>query len=641
MTVSNAYNYNNSQWFRPKTLTSTAATTGSDNSANQAATSQKSMNLLVDSYLKNSSQAPRLLCASQDTVEISDRYYYDLENCKKERINLGGNSYGDLVNGNTANTEEITEENYVIMALDTTGKPTHYYAKATEQQLEWGGQYTFHADGTISFYCPKEDWLNKGTQGLKEGISGTHATSINSEIALNALEKLPAEKRAIADLIDTAASRAGLSDDEVKKLKIETTNGKIVVGGLKDKNKLKKMEQALNEIEDLPKRIEEFQLEERILYDAIKSLNVTPYQLTEGGRDFVSGMEYLEWRVKENGGDIDSLTNLGNSALAYAAVEYFRDPIETADFSHKKKGVANPAGDMESALFDLKNKIADAVMSHNRLLDENDPTNIDMQNITIRMTSSGKIEFGGNFSTEATTNYHAETMLRQIVEDVMAPGEDGSESLFATALQRMIAMHDDAFGGENIEKEAVFEFGMKSSGNAYVEDKTGEAESITMENIGKSIAEYVRSVSPDEKVDKSEFSVSEDGKIQYTGFTSAAASEVVQQLNAVIDKVNKFGTHVLDMELPINKLAVDIIKNLNSLDSYGPNASKKYLNYSSPSEQDDKFAEQYNKWYPKQNFIYAKFDSTENDESYARRQEFRAWQEQEFQARNRGNSPVV
>lgn len=257
------------------------------------------------------------------------------------------------------------------------------------------------------------------------------------------------------------------------------------------------------------------------------------------------------------------------------------------------------------------------------------------------MTSSGKIEFSGNFSTEATTNYHAETMLRQIVEDVMAPNEDGSESLFSTTLERMIALHDDAFDGENIEKEAVFEFGMKSAGNAYVEDKTGEAENITMENIGKSIAEYVRSVSPDEKVDKSEFSVSEDGKIHYTGFTSAAASDVVQQLNAVIDKVNKFGTHVLDMELPINKFAVDIIKNLSSLDSYGPNASKKYLNYSSPSEQDNKFAEQYNKWYPKQNFIYAKYDSTENDESYARWQEFRAWQEQEFQARNRENSPEV
>lgn len=368
MTVNNAYNYNNSQWFPPKILTSIASTPGSGNKANQVAASQKSINTLVDSYFKNSSQAPRLLCASQDTVEISDRYYYDLENCKKERLNLGANSYGDLVNGNTADTEEITEENYVIMARDNTGKPTRYYAKATEQQLEWGGEYTFNADGTISFYCPKEDWLNKGIQGLKEGISGTHATSINSEIALNALEKLPAEKRAIADLIDTAASRAGLSDDEVKKLKIETANGKL---------KLKKMEQALNEIEDLPKRIEEFQLEEKILYDAIKSLNVTPYQLTEGGRDMLSGMDYLEWRVKENGGDIDSLTNLGNSALAYAAVEYFRDPIETADFSHRKKGVANPAGDMESALFDLKNKIADAVMSHNRLLDENDPTNID------------------------------------------------------------------------------------------------------------------------------------------------------------------------------------------------------------------------------------------------------------------------
>jgi len=507
---------------------------------------------------------------------------------------------------------EISHEYYEQRDLRDPNRPK--WINATEEELASGGRYVRNENGDTVFVVAKDAYQELGIQGMKESLERGNIMSRMKEEVLNALEFLPGEKRAIASLIDSAASKAGLSRNEINKLKIETDGkGNIVVGGLKDRDKLKKVQQALNASNGLAGRIENFQFIEETMYKRINSMNITPLQLMEGG-PAISGMEWIEWKVSQTD-DIDSIEGMYDP-IGYAVLDYFKDPIESADFSHKKKGVANPKGDMEKAIYNIKDQITAKFGEYNRSEDAKGKGNrIDWSSAKIRITQSGGIEFEGRFAASDKSNNYAENLIREMLQKAMQPSEDGTESIFTTALNRVTIMHDDEYGSGDemgISKESVFEFNLSLNGptDAYVLDRNGNAEELAKDSIKKDVAQEINKANPTEKIDSDSIAIAKDGTISLIGKNTAAASKIIDQVNNAIAAA-KVGARI-DTSSSINKLAVDILTKLQSFNSYGKNASKKFLNYKHEIDVETEYADKYNKWSDEQNYTYSDYIPTEN-----------------------------
>lgn len=505
---------------------------------------------------------------------------------------------------------EISYEYYA--QRDLREKSSLKFIPPTEEELKSGGMYMKDENGNTYFRVAKNDYQEKGIQGLRESLNPGYIGSRMTEDVLTALEFLPGEKHEIAALIDTAASKAGLNKNDIKNLKIEVdAKGNIVVGGLRDKTKLQKVQKELNNVNGLAERIDNFKFLEKMMYENVKSLNVTPYQLVtdEDGNatGTINGMDYLEQLASQTN-DIDSIEGL-NDPLAYALLEYFKDPIETADFSHKASGVANPHGDMEKATSELKDLIGEKFLEYNRSLEggPDSPDRITNRNIKIRIMESGAVEIEGKFSESAITNSHAESIVRDAIQKFMMPADDGTESLFTTALQRMTIMHDEEYGNDiGVEKEAVFEFSLGAQRTAaYVVDKNGEAEKAAQDAITQDIASFINEAAPESNVNKKSISVGEDGKISWNGPRNAIASEIVNQLNHAILVAKDGGT--LDGAGKLNDLATGILEKLRSVNTYGPNAKKDFLHYKGTTQKAEEFAGQYAAWTEKQPHPYSTY----------------------------------
>ncbi len=514
---------------------------------------------------------------------------------------------------NTRGTDwvEISEGYYIQKKY----KNSTLFIPATDEQLASGGYYVKDENGTTYFQVAKEEYQKKGIQGMLASLVPGEVNARMSEEVLTAIQFLPGEKREIASLVEHAAGKAGLSSYEIKKLKIEiNSQGKIVVGGLKDRATLKKVQDALNEVDGLAKRIEHYQFLEKNMYNKVKALNITPYRLADDGNPAINGMDYLEWMIGQADGDIDSVEGL-NDPLAYAMLEYFRDPIETADFSHKDKGVANPQGDMEKSTLAIKNRIVDKFMDYNRRLNSNadDPNRINWNNAKIRITESGAVEIEGSFAKTASANAKAESIVREILQEYLQPSEDGTESMFTTALQRITTMHDEAYGESDVEKEAVFEFFLSdiSATNAYVIDKNGDAAEQVDKAIRNDVAAFVNASVEDGKIDATDLSVDKEGKITLAGAGKTQASSLIDQLNSAI-QIARHGGYLAG-ESALNQLAFGILTRLKSLDAYGPNSDRKFLDYKSEAQEQQEHAVKYNQWSKTQPYTYSTYKPDPND----------------------------
>ncbi len=404
-----------------------------------------------------------------------------------------------------------------------------------------------------------------------------------------------------------------MSKNEINKLKIEIdAKGKIVVGGLKDKNTLKKVEDALNGVSGLADRIDNFQLTEQIMYRSVRELNITNFQVMEDGTT-LTGMDLLEHLAVQTE-DIDSIEGL-RDPLAYACLEYFRDPIESADFSHKDKGLANPKGDMEKALRDVRMQIQDKlnIFNQQRGMNSWDENAINWSNGKVRITESGSIEFEGRFSKSEEANNYAQFVVREALQEAMMASEDGTESIFTTALQRITMNHDAEYGdGEEIgvKKESVFEFSLNSTNtDAYVIDKSGEAEKRTHDAIKKDVAALVNAENPGNTIDAKSISVGKDGKLSFNGTDNLIASSIVDQVNHAMLTAKQGGK--LDTSTSINKLALDIMKKMSALNAYGPDADKKYLNYKHEEDEEWEYMDRKKEWMKNQSYPYSTW--TEKD----------------------------
>ncbi len=351
-----------------------------------------------------------------------------------------------------------------------TGEPRDVYEKQGWYAIGYERFEHGHFDSDGNYVSTKN--TSSGGAAASNEIDPAKAQAFEQMKSL--LESLKSEKSDINSLVQKHAASAGISDSDVKRLKIEVNaSGKIVVGGIKDAKKAKALEQALNNENGLANRIKNFQNNEKKVQEFFEKNNI-------GGMSLASGAKNLD-HIKElalEGISPEELGTVVDDPLALAAMDLYS--MGGPDFSAGSKGVADPKGALTKELEKAKKKIEELFNNANIQAEKfagsaGQPNGaaaaekMSLTGATIKITADGGITFDGRFAKSDSANSQAEALVRMVIQEMFQDNENsGFESTAATAARQLLVNHDAEFG-EDAGKAAVMEIsGNKTS--AYIDN---------------------------------------------------------------------------------------------------------------------------------------------------------------------------
>lgn len=270
------------------------------------------------------------------------------------------------------------------------------------------------------------------------------------------MDAVKTQKSDISSRIDAVLKERGLSRSGLGKMKIEVdASGKILVGGLKDKNAAKAIEDALNQDDGLGAAIKEYQQSERELSKRIKDYTgCSLYELTMTSRGDINARirEAVEGDQHDLG--VDYYMNLGflGSTLEFVtqddiAALSFGDGV---DFSAELDLMADPEGNIRQAMDDVYKSIQSAFDELNReyaeTLRQKGVTGdamagylLNAAGAAITIDSDGNIDVSGVLSRDPEMNKKGLNAIRDVVRNMLAETESNSYhvNVFLAASQNL------------------------------------------------------------------------------------------------------------------------------------------------------------------------------------------------------------
>ncbi len=430
------------------------------------------------------------------------------------------------------------------------------------------------------YYNQNGKYVSVAGEKILQSLEGTESTTEDSpdlgdafKQAYEIIKKLKEEKQSLNEIIKKAAQGVGLSESEVKNLKIEVdSSGKIVVGGISDVKKAKELQSRLNEQSGLANRFKNYQDNEHTLHTIFEKNKIGGINLASGAK----GLDNIK-EIAKSGQTPEDLGSLMDDPLAVAALDLYA--ISGPDFSYGSKGVADPSSALNKELDKAKKKIEEmfnnANMRAEQLASQVGNRNefpasekMSLSGATIKISADGSINIEGRFAQSNSANSEAETLVRMALNDMMQNGEDGSESVFATASRQLLVNHDDKYG-EEAGTTVVMEIGSQTT-KAYI---VNPAKTLKMDSDIKSTAAKYLSQEAGISIAADMISVDDNGKISFNGSTanvdSCQAEKLIDQLNTQVRQARQNPAGQPEEIVRIAAL-------LDEKDSYGPggNASK-------------------------------------------------------------------
>lgn len=308
-------------------------------------------------------------------------------------------------------------------------------------------------------------------------ISG-RSTLERSELADSVRAKLQTLVKSRRDLdgqINAVLKEAGIKLADGEKLRIETTSGgKIKVGGIEDKEKRKKIEDALNNEAGLGAKVQKHNATQRKLSSELKAdtgLSLSELILeAKGERTNDGGMTPLD----------ETSTTIGlNKGLEQ--FQLFNDNSDLAglvgelgessniSLCSDSKAAAEPESTLKKLMSDAHAKVAEAFDAKNedmRLkfekagvkMSEEDKKAffLDVKNVSIQVGSDGSIEIEGDAAGDSVIDKEGKEIIKSVMEEMMkATNESGDVVLFAEAASRLLDDYELAFEGDAAEDARV------------------------------------------------------------------------------------------------------------------------------------------------------------------------------------------
>lgn len=422
------------------------------------------------------------------------------------------------------------------------------------------------------FFNARDEWTNNGFDGITENIYNAQ-NGEREERAMALLKELIPLRNSISSAIKSALKNSGLGSVDANKLKIEIgSNGKIMVGGIKDKKKLQEIQEALNKTSGLAGQIKDYQNKEKLLKADVADIErIDP----DGGK---RGVELIEEIVRNGEFDENGFTTATfERPLYYAIAELYRD--DGPDFSSTSKGVADPVGTLDKEFSRAKQKITEQFQMENDRAKaaaekSGKPESADvisMQNVKIIISPEGQIIFEGRFAKSDAANSAAEAMARMVLEDEMNKDSEGADRI-STAMLSLEMQHDEAFGKSDGKKA---EIQISDSGvSSYITDPAGieKAKGDIRQNAASFLSSQLGAA-----FSEKDFSVNEKGVISLTSVPKGASREQADKLIAEINKsIADSGDPAAAPGGPTGPEVDRIAKGVKQMKSYGPEGDRSY-----------------------------------------------------------------
>ncbi len=293
---------------------------------------------------------------------------------------------------------------------------------------------------------------------------------------------LTQEQRGIQAKLQKFARANGVKLDSGDQLKVEiSSEGKVLVGGIKDAKQARKLEEAINKDHKLVDAIKTYQNEEMSISHALetatgKSLGYYKSRIDDlqkggwldnlsGDGDMVYSSEqaialkdqdlYIvddefgtmisEFYAQPSGADISG----GNNILEHA------DDVVESEFNSIMKDVNAYLADVNKS---VRKKYGDPEEAKLHL--------VSLSNVSIRLTSDGNVTIDGSFSESGSYDNTMKNAITSIFNKALESNpQTGWKTDFAIASQYLEGQYDFAFDGEdkNRKVEVAYEDGKVKS----------------------------------------------------------------------------------------------------------------------------------------------------------------------------------
>lgn len=329
--------------------------------------------------------------------------------------------------------------------------------------------------------------------------------------------------------ISSALRSMGVSTEIMKDLKIEIgSDGKVVVGGLKDETLAKQIQHRLREERSLLGDLHKYQKAEREL---AAEMGGTAWNDIKKATLQSNGSPDLTDIIENNPFLKDA------SDLAYGLAATFSR--EDVDFHHDRKGVANPVGALKNLMTDAKGRINELFNQENTKATEYSKTGgiaaMSLDNVRVTMSSNGDIKIEGKFSEDEDMNRRAEAIVRAELGKIMGAEGTGKENTLQTAARELAFKHQAEHGFIVEDKTVVMELSGGGS-KAYIETETGG--DTLKDSIKKEALRYYRETRGIEnaRVNLDGLDVDGSGKLvlKNSENSDANAQALVDELNQIL-----------------------------------------------------------------------------------------------------------
>lgn len=419
------------------------------------------------------------------------------------------------------------------------------------QEIPLGDQYGPSVKGRIQQAMKADPAQKERFDKAAEAISGL-------------IEKAKETKLDLYAHIKAILKKNGLGLEGSDRLKLEIAkDGKILVGGVKDKTRAKAIEKALNNEIGLSEKIRKNQdLQSELSVELRSVTNQSLWDLKRTSLDMANKKSpYPEDqnKPKEKYGDVPDDFLAVNPEIMKGLKEVFEHG--DIDFSTERPALTEPKATIENILKDVWNALSGMFADYNKKLEEemgqkyagisstggkNTPLIdeefkaqhfLSMHNVKITVDSEGNIKVTGKTAGAESSNAKGREIIEEELQKALH-GKDGEFSVFELSSERILADYEDIAGGQTDEAPKI-EATIEKAVSTTVRVASPKREAKLKDEIGEEVNSLV-AMSGIQIDSPLKIEISPDGRIKAENLpldanTSKRIEVILDSLNAMLE----------------------------------------------------------------------------------------------------------
>lgn len=379
------------------------------------------------------------------------------------------------------------------------------------------------------------------------------------------MKSVKTQKSDIMSQIEDALRKSGISLANLGKIKLEVnSSGKIVAGGIDDKETIAAIEKALNQDKGLATRIQQFQRDEKELSKQIRDYTgCSLYELTMTARGDIN--KRVKERVESMPGepprdewywDLNFLGETKGAVVSVSDIEAlsFNGGI---DFSGEINMMSDPEGNIKKSMQDLTGKIQQSFDDLNKqLLEKMEKLGVDIDeeflskfmlnlaNVKVTVDNYGAVNIEGRLADDDQTHRKGVEIITQFAREMLNDFESNSYHLnpFTESSDFLLARKAEKLGLDTMGTDARVVAEIVGGVVGGVKVSAPKMEARVQEDMQKSFNQLIadRGIQVKEPV---ELEVDESGRLTAKNLDANAPGRdeilaLLEQINARADETD-------------------------------------------------------------------------------------------------------